>query len=232
MLVRSCLSPTRLRRLTLALVVAAALGIRVDASPIASAVYYQTDGWVGSSGPGGTGGALMFTGASHATNAVSLPGTFSLGNFDVASMPGTEALTAKDTPFHVIVDFGLQPPQGNPQSWVTSKLEVDGVINGTITGNTQSSMVATVTSVHQLGTGTLPFPLSDFQVLGPVTLTPYDLNPVKWPANGGPFLYSLSSQLSGQVSPTASVPEPATWAVLCVGIAGYAARKWSRRKRV
>jgi hypothetical protein len=228
MLVRPCLSATRLRYLGLTLVVAASLGVRIDASPIASTVYYQTDGWVGSSSPGNPDGAVTFTGASHATNPVSLPGTLSLGNFDVASLPATEALTANDTPFHIIVNMGLQPPQNGSQSWVTSQLEVDGVLNGTITGNTQSSMVATVTSVHQLGNGTLPFPLSDFQVLGPVTLTPYDQNPVKWPSNGGPFVYSLSSELTAQVIPASSVPEPTTLAVLAVGAAGYALR---RRRR-
>ncbi|MDR3638067.1 MAG: PEP-CTERM sorting domain-containing protein [Isosphaeraceae bacterium] len=229
MMVRSCLSSTHLRNATLAFVVATGLGARVDASPIASSVYYQTDGWVGSSNPGSSGGAVIFTGASHATNAVSLPGTISLGNFDVASLPASETLTAKDTPFHIIVSFGLQPPQGGSQSWVTSKLEINGVLNGTIVGNSQSSMVASVTSVQQLGKGALPFPLSDFQVLVPVTLTPYNQNPVKWPTTGGPFAYSLSTELDARINPVSSVPEPTTLAVLCVGIAGYAARKRYRR---
>src|SRR5690348_2807814 len=108
MLVHTCLSPARLRKLTLAVVLAAGLGAQLDASPIGAMVYYQTDGSIGSAAPGSPAGALIFTGASHATNPVTLPGGLSLGNFDVASLPATTALTAVNTPFHVTVNFGDQ----------------------------------------------------------------------------------------------------------------------------
>lgn len=227
MMVRSCISPARLRRLTIALVVAAGLGAQVDASPIASTIYYQTDGWVGSVGQNAPDGAIAFTGASHATSPVSLPGTFSLGNFDIASLAANETLTASNTPFSVIVDIGVESAAKGPgQSWVSSEVEVSGVLNGTIIGNSQSSMVATVTSVQQVGSGTLPFPMSDFHVvLGPVAITPYDDNPVRWDLPGSPFHYSLSSPLTAQVSVVSSVPEPTTMAVLCAGLAGYAFRR-------
>jgi len=222
MKVRSCLSPIRPRSLALALVLAAAFGVRTEASPIEPSVYYMTSGWIGSDSQGGASGPIIFMGASHVSNPVSLPGTFSLGNFNVASLGANETLTTNDTPFHVLVNFGLQPPQNGSSSWVTSQLEISGVLNGSIVGNSQSSMVATITSVEQIGAGTLPFPASLFQVLAPLPITPYANNPVKWPTQGGPFLYSLSSQLTAQVSPANPVPEPTTLAILGIGLAGAA----------
>ena len=225
-MVRACVFPARLRPLILALIAAVGCGIPASASPMATTLYYQTDGWVGSGGPSDPAGPIMFTGASHATNPVSLPGQFSLGNFDVASLPGNNTELYANTPFHVIVKMGLDSAANTgPQAWATSEIEISGVLNGMLVGNNGSSVVATVNSVQQVGSGTLPFSLSNFQVLGPVTLTPFTDNPVKWPDKGNPYHYSLSSPLTGQVSAVNAVPEPTTMAVFCAGIAGYLVRR-------
>ena len=106
----------------------------------AAAINFTTSGNIGN--PSGTSiGNFTYNPSS---GVLLPPGTFSLGSFSAQPLPDGAGLTYTHLPFFINVTL---QPQGLPAS-SASQLNIQGEFNGTITGTSSSSVVATVTSVQ------------------------------------------------------------------------------------
>ena len=128
-------------------------------------------------------------------------------------MPNGASLTFTDMPFYISVQFDTN---GNSPS-DSSFLNIHGMLNGTLTGTSNSNVVATVTSVQATGPIPLPFSLNSFNVLTPQTLAPSGID-------GG------TTALIGQIT-ALSTPEPTPLALLGILVVGTALRSGIRRIR-
>jgi hypothetical protein len=201
------LRPTRLRTLMLALTLGGWIATTTEAAPISQPIDYGTTGFVG-----GGSGPVTFTGN---TGSFLAPGVISLGSLNLAGLPDNVTQAFNNTSFTLDVAFPSGP--GGALPW--SHIAITGVLNGTITGNLFSDVIATFTSVTQQGSVPLPFTLNNFQTIGPVRLAPAEVN-------GG------STQLFAYVGPVLGeqeiVPEPSTLAFFAMSLGGLA---WARRSR-
>jgi MYXO-CTERM domain-containing protein len=208
---------TLLTTSALAILIGNGLARNVNANPVTSqAVYYDTWGTVGTgSGPitfNGEGSSATPGGMSFIS-----PGSFLLGQFQISSLPSSATLTYNDTPFQVFAQFS------NTAGGPFSTVEIDGTLSGTITGNSTSSMFASVTSIHtEAGSIPPPFSLSDLSINLPQAIAPNGVN-------GG--LTSLTALLSVAADPPAPVPEPGSMAVFVAVLGGFGAWRYRRRSR-
>ncbi|WP_422931130.1 hypothetical protein [Singulisphaera sp. PoT] len=181
--------------LILALAAFGGAGVR---SAQANPVTYTTYGSIDGKNPGSP---ISWTSAN---SSFYMPGSINLGGFNSAlNMPDSITLTYDHTPYTIDVFFGSGATQ--------SQLEINGTINGTITGTSSSTMQASVSSITQVGGNPLPFPLSDFQVLSPQTIS----------ATGPSPFYAYVNYTP--------VPEPTTLALCGMIVAGLGVRHWRRR---
>jgi hypothetical protein len=204
--------------------VAIALGLFAWASVSAKAdgiLTYSTSGFIsGTSGVTGTN-AITYESITNAT--VDTTSNLPLGAFQVAKLTGdTTSTTYNNTPF----SFTVLPSEynGAPLSDFTP-LTVTGVLNGTLTGDSKSNVIATIN----------PIPSDTFQ-LGGATSTlaglPNQLLLVPASAGGTTTLEGAIATV-GTVNPQAPVPEPSTVALFLSTVGGLALRRFvlSRRQR-
>jgi hypothetical protein len=128
------------------------------------------------------------------------PGVISLGQFESRPLPEGAGLSYHDFPFFIT----LVTDQGNGDYGTTSGLSIAGVLNGTVTGTTQSDVTATITSVQPYGGTPLPFPLASFHINAPEILNAPGVN------SG---LTTLTARIDPDVPP---IPEPTSWAVFAM----------------
>ncbi|WP_422928435.1 PEP-CTERM sorting domain-containing protein [Singulisphaera sp. PoT] len=188
---------TRLSALVLAVTLLSGLGMSsAEASPISYSTYYsEIDGTYGP-----YASPISFDGNS---GTVFAPGSINLGTFNTAlNLPDSANLTYSNTPFSIYVNFTTA--SGN------SGIQINGLLNGTISGNSSSGLQATVASITDWGN--LPFPLSNFHVNVPQTISP----------SGPAPLYAYIS----------AVPEPSTLALCGTVLAGLAVRRLRRGRKV
>jgi len=197
-----------------------ALGIATLAASGADAAALMTYSTVGSTidSTGVTGvGAISFNSVS--SGQFSNPSSFSLGEFQVAELPEGTSTTYTDTGFSItflskLID-GVEPvPNATP-------VEIKGVLNGTVNGSNQSSVVATFdkTTIPDFETGLYTNTLS---------VPDINLSLVPSTSNSG----RTTAQAFLVATPNAPpVPEPTTIALFLTTLAGLGLRHRVRARR-
>jgi hypothetical protein len=199
---------TRRSTLILALTLGGWIATTTEASPISQPIDYATAGLLG-----GGSGPLSFSGTS---GSFLIPGVIGLGSLNVAPLLPDVTHAYNNTPFTIDVGFPSGP--GGAPPW--GHVAVSGKLNGVITGNSFSDLIATFTSVTQQGSVPLPFTVGNFQPIGPVHVVPNSIN------GGSTNLYAyIGPNLAGQELAT---PEPSSLALFGVALIGLG---WARRSR-
>jgi hypothetical protein len=196
------------RTAVIALGIAASVASGADAAAL---ITYSTVGsTIGNQGVTGVGAISLNTVDS---GLFSNPSSFSLGEFQVAELPEGTSTTYVETPFSFTFQSktidGVEPiPNGSP-------ITIKGVLNGTVTGGNQSSVVATFdpTTIPSFKTGLLDNTL---------TIPDLSLTLVPSTSNGGRTTaqaYLLATPVSGE-----PIPEPTTIALFLTTLAGLGLR--------
>jgi hypothetical protein len=195
---------TGLRSALFALAIGLASASGAKASP--ALINYSTSGGVDSSG---VTGANVISFNSVDQGAFVTPSAFSLGEFLTAALPAGVSTSYTNTPFHVT--YGINQINGTNTS--IEPITITGLLNGTITGPSQSSVVATFNPIT-----TPDFTISSTNNELSVLSTTVSLVPST--TNGGRT--TAQAQLLTQIAP---VPEPATIAVFLTAMAGVGLRR-------
>ncbi len=179
----------------------------------ADAIQYSSGGDVGNS----AGVPIGNFDISYMNGTLLTPGSFTVADFQAEALPTGAGLTYSNMPFYVDVTFN-NPQQTNNGFYDEASLNIQGVLNGTVTGSTSSNVEATVTSTSLQYTGPsfLPFSASSITFLTPQTLAPSGIN-------GG------ITPLVASIALATPLPEP-TPLVMMEVLAGWAAVRLVRRR--
>jgi PEP-CTERM motif len=185
----------------------------------AGPISYQTQGDIfpwkyGDGGSSGITGTNVINFQNLSAGTLSAPGALPLGQFVVNPLPDGQSTTYNNAAFLITLNTNLggQPVPAGSNDAPFSSVQLYGVLNGTVTGSGQSSVVAHVMSITPNSPISdpenpktpildLPFPLSALTADQSVTLGPSSVA-------GGvtPFSASLSV-----------VPEPSSLLVFLLG---------------
>lgn len=184
---------------------------------IRSFMNYSTSGQIGSAGVDGDP-VISFTSATNASYTAS--SFFSLGEFQMAPLPTGQTTTYTNTPFSITyiaqkVDGETADPNGTP-------VTLTGVLNGTLSGATQSNVIATFDQPTDVLTdpsadGALAFRTGS--VWNNLKVLSRTLQLVPSTTNGG----RTTAQAQNIVT-AAPVPEPASVLIFLSAVAGLAFR--------
>lgn len=147
-----------------------------------------------------------------------------IGQFITNTLPATATLTDTNTPF--VIDMNVVMPPGSPMAHYDYKIQ--GVLNGSITGNGQSNMMAYVTVItgNDYGTGaTPPFSSSELRFNAPLLIAA---------PNGQVSGFStLTSRLEiPGLPPPLAAPEPTSFVVFGMAAAGWYIRRRRLRSKL
>ena len=177
---------------------------------------YATSGSVGLTG---ITGPNVISFIPEVSGAFTTPSAFSLGSFVVGYLPSGVATNYNNTPFSITYS-ALNVDGANPSPNETP-VTVSGFLNGTVTGPSQSDVVATFNPIthNTFLTGSY---INNLSVLDPqVSLVPST-------TNGG----RTTAQAHISVSPGPPVPEPTTIALFATAIVGFGLRqRFTRRSK-
>lgn len=176
-------------------------------------INYSTSGSIGMDGVTGSG-VISFIPVS--ANQFNSPSAFSLGDFQVAALQSGQSTTYVNTPFSITflansVDGSTPDPNETP-------LSLSGVLNGTISGAGQSSVVA---KFNPLANPT--FATGDF--LNTLSFTDNPLSLVPSTTNNG------RASAQAYLTTETRVPEPTSIALFLTTLAGLGVRHRVRSKR-
>jgi hypothetical protein len=139
------------------------------------------------------------------------PGSFPLGEFIARPLPAGASLTYSDLPFYLQLNVA---PAGT-DALLGGQIDIQGVLNGTVTASTSSTVVASITSVT--ASGPLPFPLADFRIDAPQALSLAHRT-------------LLTADVMDLPSP-APIPEPSGWLIAAVLATAAVLGRARRRSR-
>jgi len=156
------------------------------------------------------------------TNAqVDATSNIPLGYFQVAALPTGQSTTYTNTPFSITF-----VPSSLNGTTLTSpgSVEITGVLNGALTGSTESTVVATFDTLSN----------GSFQLAGASsTLTiPQSVAPLV-PSSAGNGTTTVEGMIKTNGNPEVPAPEPSTIALFLSTVGGLGLRKYvlSRRQR-
>jgi hypothetical protein len=190
-----------------------AAGTAAQADPIVS---YTTSGQVESAGV--TGKPVISFNSVVSNQSFNSPSSFSLGDFTEAALPTGQSTTYTNTPFSVtLLVNGVNGNTPNPNQ---TPIQVTGVLNGTITGNDQSTVVARFDPIANptFLTGTYSNTLSIFD--NPLSLVPSTTN------NG---LTTAQAYLTS-TGATVNTPEPSSVALFLTVLGGLGWKRFRTRR--
>lgn len=188
-----------------------AAGATAKADPIVS---YTTSGQVQSTGVTGT--PVISFNSVVTGQSFNAPSSLSLGDFTVAALPAGQSTTYTNTPFSVT--YLVNQVDGNTPNPNQTPIVISGVLNGTVTGSNQSTVVAQFNPISNptFLTGAYSNTLSLFD--NPLSLVPSTTN------NG------MTTAQAYQTSTGAnSVPEPTSVALFLTAIGGLGWRRFRNK---
>jgi len=210
---------TGLRTSAVALTLAAGLASAAQAEPL---INYSTSGTIGLTGIDGPN-VISFN--SVAESSYDAPSNFSLGDFLVAPLAPAVQVTYTDTPF--AITYLTNSIDGTPPEPNETPISITGVLNGSVTGDGRSSVVATfnpvsIADVDADANGLLR--TGDWY--NSLTILDATVSLVPSTTNGG----RTTAQARNEVTPV--VPEPTTIALFLTAIAGAGLRQRARARKV
>lgn len=211
---------SRLAATALAIGLVAGFGLQAQAASmlVTSEVEYSTSGNVISTS--GVQGSNVISFNSVAGGSFLSPSSFSLGEFLVASLPVGVSTTYVDTPFEI--NLFAEKINGVELDSNDTPIKLTGMLNGTMSGPNQSSVVATFDPLPAAEFRTGDF-LNTLTLSGSVLLVPSSNNGGRTTAQG---------QIQSRFAPTTPVPEPATVTIFLAAVAGLGLRRRLRARAV
>mgnify|MGYP001048855119 CR=1 FL=1 len=204
---------TGLRAAALALGTVALLASQARADAISSpSMNYDTAGSIGTTGVSGDGNVITYIPVT--SGAFTSPSFLNLGFFQVAPLKAGQSTTYTNTPFSLT--FLPSSVGGVNLGSDVKPITISGVLNGTISGNTQSSVTATFDDI-----ASPVFTTPGFKHTISITNTSLSLVP---PLTGNGQT-SIQANFSSVTNPEKPVPEPTTIALFLTTIGGIGLRK-------
>jgi hypothetical protein len=187
-------------------VLAAASTSKADS--LNSLINYSTTGTVDPNV--GVNGPSVISFDSVAKGAFAAPSAFSLGSFQVAPLPTGVSTTYTNTPFQIT--YLTNAINGTSITGTPDQVVLNGYLNGTITGGSQSSVLATFSPSS-------PITFQTDGLSNSINVLGQSLALVPSTTNGGLTTAQAQIVVSGSLSGV-PVPEPTSIAVFVLALGG------------
>ncbi len=182
--------------------------------PLKAEMTYTTSGSIGATG---IKGPNVISYVPEASGQIVTPSAFSLGTFVIGYLPPGTTTTYDRTPFSIT--YTATKVNGSEPTVNQSPVTLTGFLNGTVSGPSQSDVLATFSPVDKPTFLTDNY-INTLSVLDPqVSLVPSTTN-----------FGRTTAQAHLKVAPAPPVPEPTTIALFLTTIAGVGLRHRFRRQ--
>lgn len=204
---------TGLRAAAIALGTAALLTSQARADVISSpSMRYNTAGSIGTTGVSDAGNVITYIPVT--SGSFTSPSFLNLGFFQVAPLKDGQQTVYRDTPFSLT--FLPSSVAGTELTSEVKPITISGTLNGTIAGNTQSSVTARFDPIDSPS-----FKTPGYEHTISITNTTLSLVP---PLTGNGQT-SIQANFTSVSNPEKPVPEPTTVALFLTTIGGIGLRK-------